>query len=76
MIIGERGEDVVDEKGGKKLRDCCKNPRAKPLALHALRISDGFIGTRILECNDIYADIKKEETGVSEISTLSVLVLY
>ena len=76
MIIGERGEDVIDEKGGKKLRDSCNSPRARSLALHALRISDGFIGTRILECNNIYDDIEKEETGVSEMSTLSVLALY
>lgn len=73
MMVGERGEDdEADEGGGNKVRNCSKNPWAKALALYALKISDGFIGSQILECDDIYADIKDKnpETGVSKLMRL------
>ena len=71
-MAGERkpDEDIDESMGGNKVRDCFKNPRARSLAIRALKVSHGFIGTPILECEDIYADIKghNPETGVSEMS--------
>jgi len=66
-------DDEADEGGGgNKVRNCSKNPRAKALALYALKISDGFIGSRIFECDDIHTDIKDKcpETGVSKLTRL------
>ncbi|KAF9643304.1 hypothetical protein BDM02DRAFT_3191889 [Thelephora ganbajun] len=52
---------------GNKICDCVKNPRAKELAVKALTVSDGFIGTPILDCNVIYNGLKSPETGVYQI---------
>ena len=49
---------------GNKVRDCAKNPKAKELAVKALTVSDGFVGTPILDCNSIHNGLKSPQTGV------------
>jgi hypothetical protein len=60
-------EGVIGSTGGvgNKVRDCAKNPRAKELAVKAITVSDGFMGTPILDCNEIHSGLKSPETGVS-----------
>lgn len=56
----EAGLDSV----GNKVRDSYKSFRARALAVKALTVSHGFIGTPILDCNSIYDRLKSPETGV------------
>lgn len=63
------GEDAkaatgLIESAGNKIRDCTKNPKAKELAIKALCVSEGFIGTPILDCHSIHRGLKSPETGV------------
>jgi hypothetical protein len=52
------------KKFRNKICDCAKNPGSKELAIKALTVSDGFMGTPILYCNTIYSKLKSPETGV------------